>query len=303
MRIGIAHRSRLPSPVDKGVAVLRRMDGIHHDRVISAGGILHACRDFHPAGREPVLLVLHGPGSDRHIGKEIIQIFVVFRIQHLIGAGQTGLLDHAHMELSGGDNASEHIRFFLRIRLMQQALIAVSGRPGLIGVDPGDDHNMILYLFLDIGKAPQIIHDTDFIVRGAGAYDQQELIAPAGKDLSDLRISLLFDPVHISGQGIHLLDLHRDRQLPFKIHIHNQISLRCSLPAVFWFLSFGFCLLVFVFWFLSSVSPGLSRRKRILFISCFFILFLDKIGVPLRGETHFVFQAFAVVVCQKAPEL
>ena len=34
-----------------------------------------------------------------------------------------------------------------------------------------------------------------------------------------------------------------------------------------------------------------------------YALFLDKIRMPLRGETHFVFQAFAVVVCQKAPEL
>ena len=51
--------------------------------------------------------------------------------------------------------------------------------------------------------------------------DQEELIAPAGKDLPDLRVSLFFDRAHVPGQGVHLLDLHRDRELSFKIHIHN----------------------------------------------------------------------------------
>ena len=219
--IGIALGGRLPAAVDKGVAVLGRMDGVHHDRVVAAGGIFHARGNLHSAGGQPVLLVLDGPGADRHIGQQVIEILVVLGIEHLVRAGQAGVADHAHVELSGRDDALEHIGLVLGIRLVQQALVAVARRPGLVGVDPGDDQDLVFDLLLDPGQPLQIIHDADLIVRGAGSDDQEELIAPAGKDLPDLRVSLFFDRAHGPGQGVHLLDLHRDRELSFKIHIHN----------------------------------------------------------------------------------
>ena len=121
------------------MAILRRMDGIQHNRKVSAGGVLHAYRNVDAAGYQTVLLVLHGAGADGDIGKKIFYIGKVLRVQHLVSCGHAGLLDGTDVHMAQGDDACQRVRLLLRIRLMHDTLVAVAGGTGLVGVDPGDD--------------------------------------------------------------------------------------------------------------------------------------------------------------------
>ena len=202
------------------------MNGIHHDCNITACWIFHAGRDFHPAGCQSVLLVLHGSCPDRHVGEQIIQVFVVFRIKHLIRAGQTGVPDYPHMKFPCCNNAFEQIRPAPGIRLVQKTLVAVSGCTRFIGIHARDDKKVVFHFFLDAGETRQIIHHTDLIVGRTRSDDQQALLAFAGKNIPDLLIPFFFDPAHIFGQREKILDLHWNRQFPFKIHIHKKTSIK-----------------------------------------------------------------------------
>ena len=168
-----------------------------------------------------MLLVFYGPGADGHVGKQIVEIFIVFRIEHFIGTGQSDIADDAHVELSGGDDAFEHIRFFFGIGLVKKALITVTCCSGFIRIHTGNDQDFFLHLFLDARKALKVIHDTVFVVSRAGADDEEKFVASSGKNLLNLGIALFFDSAHVSGQGIHFLDLHGDCQFPFEFHIHT----------------------------------------------------------------------------------
>ena len=78
----------------------------------------------------------------------------------------------------------------------------------------------------DAGETRQIIHHTDLIVGRTRSDDQQALLAFAGKNIPDLLIPFFFDPAHIFGQREKILDLHWNRQFPFKIHIHKKTSIK-----------------------------------------------------------------------------
>ena len=146
---------------------------------------------------------------------------MVLRIEHFVRTGQAGVLNDPHMQISGGNDALEQVRPALRIRLMQQPFVTVSCGPGLIGIDTGNDEDMILYFLLDRGQTVHVIQNAVFVIRGAGADDQKDLVAAAGKDIQDLPVPFFLDPAHIGGGRELLLDLHGDCQFSFKIHIHN----------------------------------------------------------------------------------
>lgn len=92
--------------------MLCRNYGVQHDGKVAAGGILHSCGDIHAADHQTVLLVLHGTGSDGHIGKDIRKVTPVFRIEHLICCGESGLLNGAHMQFTDSHQTCQHVRFF-----------------------------------------------------------------------------------------------------------------------------------------------------------------------------------------------
>ena len=221
VRIGIPLRRRLPPPVDKGVAALRRVNGIHHDADVSAGGVLHAGRHFDAAGREPVLLVLDGPCADRHVRQKVVQVLMVLRVEHLVGAGEPGPGRDLHVELPDRDDPLEHIRPLLRIRLVEQALVAVSGRSRLIRIYPRNDQDPVLHFFLHSGEPLHIVEHAVLVVRGAGSDDQQELVALSREDLLDLRVAFFLDPAYVPCEGIHLLHFHRYSKFSLKFHIHG----------------------------------------------------------------------------------
>ena len=52
---------------ENDVTVLCGDDGVHHNRDISAGWVLHTCRDADAAGGQTVLLVFDGTGTDGNV--------------------------------------------------------------------------------------------------------------------------------------------------------------------------------------------------------------------------------------------
>jgi len=72
---------------------------------------------------------------------------------------------------------------------MYDPLVALTGGTGLIGVDPGDQDQLILYLFVDLCKTADIVADGIFIICGAGTDDYKKFIAFSGEYITDLLIS------------------------------------------------------------------------------------------------------------------
>ena len=220
VRIRIAVGLHLPAAIDEGMTVLRRGDGVHHDRQIAAGGVLHADGDIQPRGHQTVLLVLDRSGADRDIAEDVIEIAVVLGIEHLIRAGEAGLLQGADMHGADRDDALEHIGLLFGIGLMEHAFVARARGTRLIGIDARDDEDLVLHLVLHLSQAADIIQHTVLSVGGAGADDQHDAVIPARKDILHLLLAIGDDLSELVVEGIHLLDLHRDGQLALKFHIH-----------------------------------------------------------------------------------
>ena len=54
----VARTRHFPASVQERMSALRSFDRIHHDREISAGRILHSCRNTYSGCHETMLLVL-----------------------------------------------------------------------------------------------------------------------------------------------------------------------------------------------------------------------------------------------------
>ena len=179
-----------------------------------------------------MLLILHRAGTHGHIGQDIVQILIILGIQHLIGTGEAGLLHHPHMQLPDGDEALEHIRLMLRVRLVQHTLVALAGGAGLIGIAAGDDENFILHLLLHPAQPLHIVQHTVRMVGRAGTDDQQQALVLAGEDIFQLNIPLFKAASHLPGEGIHLLHLGGDGELAHEFHVHKAFLLGQKVEAI-----------------------------------------------------------------------
>ncbi len=209
-----------PAAVDEVGLLLRCFDGIEHDGEIAAGRVLHTGRYGHAADGHAVMLVLNGTCANRDVGKQIVDIAIVFRIKHLIGAGQAGLLDGVCMELSHRDDACEYIRLLFRIRLMDETLVALSGRARLVCIDTRDQKDPVADLVLYLRKAVDVIEYRVDIVCRAGADDQNKFIRCAGKDVADFRVTFFLDFYDPVRERVHFFHFRRNRKLFYKIHSH-----------------------------------------------------------------------------------
>ncbi len=140
-----------------------------------------------------MLLVLHGTGADGYIREDILYIAPVVGVEHLIGGGHFGYLDGVNVHLTHGDQAAHKVGFFLRIRLADDPFVALTGGAGLVGVNPGDQDQLVLHLFVDAGEPADIIADGVLVVGRTGADDDQEFIAFSGDDVTDLGVPSAFD--------------------------------------------------------------------------------------------------------------
>ena len=92
------------------------------------------------------------------------------------------------MQAADGHQAAQHIRAAGGVALMQHSLVADARSAGLVGVNAGNDDNLILHFFLQGTQAGNIVQHRVFPVGGAGADDQQQLVAFSRKDLADFFI-------------------------------------------------------------------------------------------------------------------
>ena len=72
------------------------------------------------------------------------------------------------MHFPHGNQPGEEIFFFLRVRLMYDSFIAISGGTGFVGINPGNENQFFFYLVIESGKAVDILTDGIFVVCGAG---------------------------------------------------------------------------------------------------------------------------------------
>ena len=221
-----------PAPVSEGMGVLGRIDGIEHHGHVAAGGIFHAGGHIEAAGGQAVLLVLHRAGADGHIGQDVGDIAPVLRIEHFVRGGEPRLLYGANMHLPHGDEPCHEIGLFLGIGLVDDALVALPGGAGLVGVDSGNQYQLVLHLVVHLRKAAYVVADGVLVVCGTGADDDQELVASPGDDVPDLRVPLLFCPGEPLGERVLLTDLVGSGQFLYKFKTHG-IFLCRSILSVF----------------------------------------------------------------------
>ena len=181
------------------MGMLRCIDRIEHDGKVTARRILHAGSNIKTADGQPVLLILYGTCADCHIREQVGNVFPVFRIEHFICRCQTTFTDGTQMHFSHGDQSCDHIRCFFRIRLRSDALVSFAGGPGLVCVDTGDQQQTVFYFFLYFGKAVHILAYRILAVCGTGADDNQKAVIFSCEDVTDLRITAVFNSRHFFG--------------------------------------------------------------------------------------------------------
>ena len=116
------------------------------------------------------------------------------------------------METADGDNASQHVRLFAGVGLVEHPLIAGAVGAGLVGVDPGDDEKFVLHLILHRDQAVDVVHHTVLAVGGAGADDQHQPSVPTVQNGAHLLHPGQARGGDLLGQGKLLFDLHGDGQ-------------------------------------------------------------------------------------------
>ena len=215
----------LPASVDEGVGVLGGVNGIQHYGYGAAGGIFHPGGHVKAADGNTMLLVLYGTGSDGYVGKDVRNVPPIFRVEHFVRRSQTRLNHGTDMHFPHGDQAGQKIRFFFGVRLMHDPLIAFSGGPGLVGIDSGNQNQLVLYFIVYPCKTVHIVTYGIFIVRRAGSDDYQKTLVSSGEDFSDLGIAFPFYLGKTRRQGEFFLDFFRGGQFLYKLKTHGGIIL------------------------------------------------------------------------------
>ena len=146
---------------------------------------------------------------------------MILRIEHLVGAGETSLVERPHVQFPDGDESLEDVRAGVRIRLMQHSLVSGTGSTRLVGIDTGYDDNLVRHLVLDRTEAADIIDNRVFVVRGAWAYYKDQFVRTTIHHILYLLVVQLFGLLTGSGNRIHLLDALGLQQSPFLCHVHN----------------------------------------------------------------------------------
>ena len=230
----VALALHLPVAVDEGVRGLRRLQRVHHHREIAARGVLHAHGDVDAARGQPVLLVLDRTRTHGHVGEQVGEILVVLRVEHLVGAGESGLVESPDVQFPDGDEALEHVGSGARVRLVEHALVAGAGGAGLVGVDAGHDDYLVGHLLLHPAQARDVVDHGVLPVGGAGSYHQQQFVALAGEHLAYLLVVALLRALPLLGNRVHLLDFLRDDELALENHVHISFSLCRNLRGAGW---------------------------------------------------------------------
>ena len=122
------------------------------------------------------------------------------------------------MELAHCHDTGKHVWLLLRIRLMHESLVALSGRTWFVCINTRDQDDTVADLVLNGSETVDVIENRHLVVCRTRAYDQKKFIRSSGKDITDLSIALFFDLYHLVGKRIHFLDLSRNRKFFDEIH-------------------------------------------------------------------------------------
>ena len=109
----------------------------------------------------------------------------------------------------------------LGIRLMEHALITLTGGSGLVGVDPGNQNEFIGNLLIQSAESGDVFQNWFFMICRAGTDDQQEFIGFTFKDFADLSVPLSLYSYHSFAERELLFDFLGDGKLSLEIHIHK----------------------------------------------------------------------------------
>ena len=134
--------------------------------------------------------------------------------------------------MDGGD-ARQHVFLAFRIGLMQHAFITDADGPGLVRVNPGDQHQFFFYFFLHAGQAVNVVQYRVLVVGGTGANHQDEAVIAAGNNLPDFFISCGFDGGSLSPERIILHQFLGRWQLPYEFHLHFHLCFLVSFRIVY----------------------------------------------------------------------
>ena len=168
-----------------------------------------------------MLLILYRAGADRDIGQYIVQIAVILRIQHLIRCRKAIITEYTHMELTYRNKPLIHIRFFLRIWLMQHPLVAASCGSRLICVYTGNDKESVLDLLIDPGQTLHVLADSVLPIRRAGPDNDKKFITLSLQYVRDLFILLCLLLYSRCCQRKFRLDQLRCREQALKCKCHD----------------------------------------------------------------------------------
>ena len=135
------------------------------------------------------------------------------------------------MELTDGDDTLDKVRLIVGVGLVEHTLVAVARGTGLTGVDTGNDHDLVLNLFLNVSESGNVVENAILVVCGAGSDDEKELVGFTAEDLLDFDISRFLDRGELVSNGVHFLNFLRNRQFADEFHIHD------SLPSFLEFLN------------------------------------------------------------------
>ena len=208
-----------PAVEEEVLLILCGFDGVHHDREVAGGRVLHTDGNTGTAGDHAVELVLDGTRADRAVGEKIREVAVVFRIEDLFSAGEVGLLDDVDVHAADGLDAFHHVLIALGIRLVEHAFIAFADGSRLIRVDSGHDEELVLHFVSDFRKARAVVEDGRLIVCRAGADDEKKSVVFPCHDVLDGLVSFCFQLSVWCAQRDLLLHFDRFRQFADEFHL------------------------------------------------------------------------------------
>ena len=179
VRVRVAGGMHFPSAVEEGVRVLRRRDGIQHHGEVAARGVLHAHGHANSAGDQAVLLVFHRAGAHSHVAENVVQVTVVFRVEHLVRAGEARFADGADVQFAYGDEPLHHVGLAVGVGLVKHPFVPVARGARLVGINARHDQDFVFDFFLHFYKAGDVIHHAVLAVGGAGPDDQKQAVVLA----------------------------------------------------------------------------------------------------------------------------
>ena len=208
-----------PAVEEEVLLILRGFDGVHHDREVAGGRILHADRDTGAACDHAVELVLDGTRADRAVGEKIREVAVVFRVEDLFGAGEAGLFDDVDVHAADGLDAFHHVFIAFGVRLVEHAFVSFTDGSRLIRIDSWHDEELVLHFVCDFRKAHTVVEDGRLVISRAGADDEEKSVVFAGHDVLDGLVSFCFQLSVWCAQRDLLLHFDRFRQFADEFHL------------------------------------------------------------------------------------